>query len=97
VRRSHPDARRLSSASGCPAWSVVAAGASAGIAVVVFLVIPWPLDLVVLPSLAGWALLLSGLSGPDGWQRPGRILLLVGISALVLGSLAMGGLALLGP
>ena len=97
MRPSGSDPRSRPPACDLPAWSVVAAGASAGIAVVAFLVIPWPGDLVVVPLLAAWALVLSALSGPDGWKRPGRVLLLVGICALGLGGLAIAVLAVLVP
>ena len=76
---------------------MIAAGASAGIAVVAFLVVPWPADLVVLPLVAAWAMVLSALSGPDGWRRPGRVPLLVAASALGLGGVAIAALTVLLP
>ena len=97
MRPSGSDPRSRPPACDLPAWSVVAAGASAGIAVVAFLVIPWPGDLVVVPLLAAWALVLSALSGAHGWKRRGHLLLLVAASALVLGGLALGVLAALLP
>jgi hypothetical protein len=77
-----------------PTWSVLAAGVSAGIAVAGFVVTPWPVDLLVVPALAAWALVLSGLSRPDGWKRPGHLLVLTGITAFGLGGLMLGALAL---
>jgi hypothetical protein len=99
VRQSRPDPRRASPTGRRPGWVAlaVAAGLSAGIAVAAFLTLVWPADLVVLPVLAAWALILSALSAPQGWKRPGPVLLLVAISAFGVGSLAVGVLALLGP
>ena len=92
-----PEPRSPSKACGPPAWSVLVAGVSAGLAVVAFLVMPWPGDLVVLLLLAAWARILSAASGPDGCKRPSRVLLLVGVSALGLGGLAIAALAVLLP
>jgi hypothetical protein len=97
MRPSSADPRSRSPSCDPPGWAGVAAGASAGIAVVAFLVIPWPGGLVVVPFLAAWALALSALSGPDGWKRPWRMLLLVGVCALSLGGLASAALAVLVP
>jgi hypothetical protein len=95
VRRPPPEARRSAPAGGDPVWAALAAGASAGVAVVAFLDSPWPWGLLAMPALVVWALLLSAMSGPGGWRRPGNALLLVGLTAVALGAVAIGLLALL--
>ena len=69
-----------------PKWIAWAGGMSTAAFVVTFMVIPWPFDVLVVPALAVWSLVLSGLCAPRGWQRPGPVLALVGVTALVLGS-----------
>ncbi len=66
---------------------------SAGVAIAAFLAIPWPMDLLVLPVLAGWAVILPRLAG----MRPVGFLLVVGLTAIAVGSLAIGVVALLAP
>ena len=78
-------------------WVIAAAGISSGVAVVSFMVLPWPTGLLVLPALAAWALLLSVVNRPTGWKQRAPVLVLVGVSAFVLGGLLLILLALLGP
>jgi hypothetical protein len=73
------------------------AGASAGVAVVAFTVMPWPVGFVVLPILAAWSLLLSALLVPGGWKRRANVLALTAAAAVVLGAALLGLLSLLGP
>jgi hypothetical protein len=65
--------------------------------VVAFLAVPWPLDLAVVPLLAGWAVMLSALPARGDRQRQGRTLFLVALTALLLGSLAIGTIVFVVP
>ena len=74
-----------------PKGVVWVAGASGGVFVVAFMVIPWPSDLLVVPALLVWSLLLSGFCPPKRWKQPGPVVALLGFCALVLGGV-LGGL-----
>jgi hypothetical protein len=81
-----PRAAEARTVNRLPIGVVWAAGTSTAAFVVAFMVIPWPTDLLVVPALLVWSLLLSGLLAPAGWKQPRPVLALVGLCALVLGS-----------
>ncbi len=61
-----------------------------------FVVMPWPAGLIAVPVLAVFAVVLSAMTGHDGWQRPTRILLITAATAIVLGCLLLTVLWLVG-
>lgn len=79
-----------------PGWAVAIAGASAGVAVVAFAVIPWPAGFIAVPVLAAWAVVLSALTTPGRGRRPARLLVVTAATAIVLGGLVLGLLWLVG-
>lgn len=66
-------------------WVAAAAGASAAIFVVAFMVLPWPSDLLAIPGLVAWSLVLSALHGSQAWKQSWQILALLSFCAVVLG------------
>jgi hypothetical protein len=81
-----------------PGWLVVAlVGASAGVAVIAFLVLPWAKGISVIPALAAWVLVVSARSRPGGWKHAVPILLLAGVTAIALGALLVVLLSAYGP
>jgi hypothetical protein len=78
-------------------WMALVAGASAAVAVVAFLAIPWPWGLLTAPALVAWMLLLSRVTGSRSWKRSALLLLGAGGIALGLGVVLSSMLAFLVP
>lgn len=75
-----------------PLWASALAGAGAGCAAIAFLAISWPADLLAVPSLLAWIVLITALSGTR--DRPVFLRLLV--VALIIGvTLGVAGAVLL--
>lgn len=78
-------------------WMAIVAGASAAVAVVAFLAVPWPSGLLAAPALATWMLLVSRVSRLWSWKRAALGLLVAGAIALGLGVVISSVLAFLVP
>jgi hypothetical protein len=77
-----------------PIWVSLLGGAGAGATVVGFLAVPWPTDLLVVPLLAVWVLVLTAVPRPPrGRAAAIRAMALVGLIAVALALAAIGLMA----